>query len=113
FDINLVSPGGDLVAEDSQIEATLFRESWNNSLVQDHGRYRYHSTRLLERVEGEKAQSIAIQAGKGECQVKAPSAGPYVLRLRDTRTGSVTTHSFYAGYGAWEDNISRENPEKL
>ena len=33
--------------------------------------------------------------------------------MRDLKTHAVTSLAFEAGYGAWEDNISRQNPERL
>src|SRR5207248_11408981 len=75
--------------------------------------YRYHCTRLLEPVDGAVAKSLEVRAGKATCEAKVASPGSYVLRLRDPKTGSLTTHAFYVGYGAWEDSVSRENPEKL
>ena len=39
--------------------------------------------------------------------------GSYVLCVRIAKSGDMTSVRFYAGQGAWEDNISRENPEKL
>jgi uncharacterized protein YfaS (alpha-2-macroglobulin family) len=111
FDVTLVSPDGKLAAERAALEATLYRETWNNSLAYENNRYVYHSTRLLDPV-GEK-QSVKLVAGKGMFDLRPTAFGSYVLRVRDPKTGGLASIGFYAGQGAWEDNISRENPEKL
>jgi uncharacterized protein YfaS (alpha-2-macroglobulin family) len=111
FQIALISPDGKTVAIDANLEASLYRENWNNSLVYDNGHYIYHSTRLLDPV-GQK-RAINMSGGKGSLDIQPPDFGSYVLRVRDADSGCMTSLSFYAGQGTWEDNISRENPEKL
>lgn len=98
-----------------QLSATLYREDWNNSLVHDaNGRYRYETTRVLEAVDGNGAARIGISAdGRGAtCSVTAPISGSYVLAVRDAKTRCVTSVSFYAGDSSWDEQISREDPEK-
>lgn len=111
FDVTLVAPDGKIAAQDVALEATLYRESWNNSLAYENNRYVYHSTRLLDPL-GEKL-AVKVTAGKGTFEVRPTAFGSYVLRVRDPKTGGMTSVGFYAGQGAWEDNISRENPERL
>jgi uncharacterized protein YfaS (alpha-2-macroglobulin family) len=117
FEITLVAPSGKLAAVDgASVSATLYRQSWNNSLVHDDGHYRYETTRLLEPVGGDTAAGAAnvlIAAGRGTFTATCPAGGSYVLRVRDETTGVVTSVPFYAGHGAWEDDVSRENPEQL
>ncbi|MDB5356431.1 MAG: alpha-2-macroglobulin domain protein [Phycisphaerales bacterium] len=112
FDVQLVTPAGAPATTDGWLEATFFRESWNSSYVYENNSYRFHSTRLLEPVQKEP-QSVAIERGRGVVSVTPPAGGSYVLLVRDPKTQCVTTIAFYAEYGAWEDNISRQNPEKL
>ncbi|HWE98060.1 MAG TPA: MG2 domain-containing protein [Tepidisphaeraceae bacterium] len=112
FDVQLVTPAGTPATADGWAEATFFRETWNSSYVYEHGGYRFHSTRLLEPVQKEP-QRVAIEHGRGLVSVTPPAGGSYVLLVRDLKTQCITTIAFYAGYGAWEDNISRQNPEKL
>lgn len=111
FDVALVAPNGQPIAEEADLEATVYRETWNNSLAYENGHYVYHSTRLLEPVQ--KKVAVKISAGKGTLDVMPDGYGSYVLCVREGRTGAMTSLAFYSGQGAWEDNISRENPEKL
>ena len=111
FDIALVSTDGQTAAGNAELQAALYRETWNNSLVFESGRYVYHSTRLLEPIG--KEQSVRLTNGKGTCDLQPPDFGQYVLRVLDPASGCMTSLTFYSGRGAWEDNISRENPEKL
>ncbi|HEY2585887.1 MAG TPA: MG2 domain-containing protein [Tepidisphaeraceae bacterium] len=111
FDVTLVAPDGKIATQDVALEAMLYRESWNNSLAYENNRYVYHSTRLLDAV-GEPLK-VNVGGGKATFDLRPTAFGSYVLRVRDPKTGGMTSIAFYAGQGAWEDNISRENPEKL
>ena len=114
FDVALVRPDGQRAEADAEIETTLFRESWNNSLTFKDGRYHYVSTRLLEPADKNAATAIVAHRGRGMCQVTPPSNGSYVCLFRDTLTGCVASHAFHVSDGSfWEDNISREHPERL
>jgi uncharacterized protein YfaS (alpha-2-macroglobulin family) len=111
FDVVLVATDGKVTPQDATLEATLYRESWNNSLAYENNRYVYHSTRLLE--PAGDPLTVKVTAGKATFDLRPTAFGSYVLRVRDPKTGGMTSVGFYAGQGAWEDNISRENPEKL
>lgn len=111
FDVELVSTSGQAASDNATLEANVYRETWNNSLAYEKGQYVYHSTRLLEPIQPKRA--IKISSGKGSIDVTADNFGSYVLCVRDPKTGGMTSLSFFAGQGDWEDNISRENPEKL
>lgn len=111
FDVALVSPSGQAASENVTLEAQVYRESWNNSLAYESGHYVYHATRLLEAVQ--QKRTITIFGGKGSIDANVGDFGSYVLCVGDPKTGGMTSISFYAGEGAWEDNISRENPQKL
>ncbi len=113
FEIALVKPDGSVAPEAATVEAELFRESWNDSVVFEEGRYRYQSTRLLEPASSAGPVKVALAGGRGVCPITPPASGSFVLRVKDPATGCITTCSFYAGEGYWEDTISRENPEKL
>ena len=110
-DVALVAPDGKIVAIDAKLSATLYREDWNNSLEYEKGRYVYHSTRLLQSTN--QKFSIAITGGKGVLELPPLEPGSYILRASDVDNQNMTSLAFYAGTGSWEDNISRENPEKL
>ena len=111
FDLALVATDGRAAPEGTELEASVYRESWNNSLTYESGHYVYQSTRLLDPVEQKRV--VKIDSGKGTLEVRTPGFGSYVLRVRDPQSGCMTSVAFYVGQGAWEDNISRENPEKL
>lgn len=111
FDIAMVAPNGKAVTDDADLEATVYREGWNNSLTYENGRYVYHSTRLFE--PSQPKISVKIIGGKGTFDLTPSAFGAYVVCVRDPKTGGLTSLSFYAGQGAWEDSVSRENPEKL
>jgi uncharacterized protein YfaS (alpha-2-macroglobulin family) len=111
FDVSLVAPSGQVVSDNAELEAEVYREAWNNSLAYENSHYVYHATRLLEPVRQKGV--IKVAGGKGTLDVTPGGFGSYVLCLRDPKTGGTTSLGFYSGQGAWEDNISRENPEKL
>lgn len=111
FEVNLVAPSGQIVAQDANLDGQVYREGWNNSLTFEGGRYVYHTTRLLEPI-GQKL-AVNVADGKGALDVTPGGFGSYVLCVRDLKSGDMTSVRFYAGQGAWEDSISRENPEKL
>src|SRR5207237_1384993 len=94
-----------------RVKFELYRETWNTSLVQEGGRYRYNSTRRLDLIG--KESTAALSAGRGTLRVTPPTGGAFVLVVTDEQTGAITSHPFYASNGAWDDNISRENPEQL
>ena len=112
YDIQLVTPAGAAAAEDAAIEFTLLRETWNSSYVYENSRYRFHSTRILDPIDG-GPKNVPVSQGHGEISIVPPTGGSFVLIARDAKNGSVTSIAFYAGYGMWEDNISRQNPERL
>jgi uncharacterized protein YfaS (alpha-2-macroglobulin family) len=111
FEIALVSPAGQASPDDANLDAMLYRENWNNSLAYESGHYVYHSTRLLEPTREKIA--VHVSGGKATLDVQPSGMGAYVLRVRDPQTGGMASILFYSGRGVWEDNISRENPEKL
>jgi hypothetical protein len=112
FDVQLITPAGKLAAAFPKLQYTLLRETWNSSYVYEHDRYRFQSTRILETV-GDGDIETKIQNGRGQITITPPTGGSYVLLVRDPQTECITSLGFYAGYGAWEDNISRQNPERL
>jgi uncharacterized protein YfaS (alpha-2-macroglobulin family) len=112
--VALVSPAGKPVNEGRTLDVALVRESWNNSLTFRDGRYRYESHRLLEPVKGDLAARVTTRQGRAELTLTPPSAGNYVVSVRDRGTGAMTNLSFLASDGgAWDDNVSREHPEHL
>jgi uncharacterized protein YfaS (alpha-2-macroglobulin family) len=118
FAIALLTPDGKpaptAATDPAQLESTLYRETWNNSLVRDGSSYRYESTRVLEPVDATDAATVRLNdSAHGVCTVTPPDAGSYVLRIHYAETGVVASVAFYAGDGAWDDQISRENPEQL
>jgi uncharacterized protein YfaS (alpha-2-macroglobulin family) len=108
---SLIAPDGSLGTNTTNLTATLYRETWNNTLFFKDGRYHYDSSRKLDRVG--KPTQVSIVEGKGEVPVAPPVSGAYVLRICDGDDGAVTSIGFFAAYGEWDDNISREDPEKL
>jgi uncharacterized protein YfaS (alpha-2-macroglobulin family) len=113
FEIALVTPHGKLASQDSSLEISLLTEGYNNSMTYRDGRYFYDSHRVLERV-AKSDRHIKTTAGRAKVEVIPPASGPYILRIRDTQTGGITSLRFFASDGSpWQDNISREHPEKL
>jgi uncharacterized protein YfaS (alpha-2-macroglobulin family) len=114
FEVSLVAPTGKIMAQEETLEVSLLRESWNNLMTFREGRYRYESHRVLEPVADAAPREVRVRDGRGKIAVTPPSSGAYVLRIYDGRRGGMTTVSFYASNGAgWEDNVSREHPEKV
>ena len=109
--IALVAPDGSAAAEHATLEVNLYRETWNNSLVRERGRYRYQSTRRLESVQSPRI--ISLDGGKGQVSFTPPDEGVFVLSLRNTQTGDVVSGRVYASAYAWNDTVSREHPERL
>jgi uncharacterized protein YfaS (alpha-2-macroglobulin family) len=107
----MVKPDGSAASGDAALDATLYRTSWNTVLSYRDGRYRYDSTRILDRVDSARA---AITEGRGVWRVMAPSSGSYVACLRDLATGACSSLAFDATDGSpWDDNVDRENPEHI
>ena len=115
YEVVLVGPDGALAEVDGDLDVDVLRESWNTSLVYSDGQYRYESTRVLNAADDAEAPSpLRVVSGRGSASLKVPTNGSYVLRLRDRRTGAMTSHAFYVSDGSpWDDNISRERPERL
>jgi len=111
FDVAMVTPDGNNFPSDATLTGTLYREDWNNSLTFEKGRYVYHSVRLLEPVA--QNLNLTIHGEKSVLTIPSPGAGAYVLKLNDRKSSAMTSFSFFAGDGAWDDNVSRENPERL
>jgi uncharacterized protein YfaS (alpha-2-macroglobulin family) len=107
----LVAPDGSIKSDSAKLTAALYRETWNNTLVYKDGRYHYDTARKLDAIGA--ASTITITAGKGKIPVTAPTSGAYVLRVCDGDSGAVTSIGFFAAVNDWDDNISREDPEKL
>ena len=114
FQLNLVTPQGSLAAADAKLDVAVFRERWNNTLVYKERRYFYESHRVLDPVEKAGPAIVAVATGQGAVQITVPSSGAYVLRVKDPASGAMTSMHFYASDGRpWQDNISRDKPEKL
>ncbi len=113
FDVVLVNPDGSVSAKSSALQAELFQESWNESLILDQGLYHFQSTRLLDRASKDTPIKISVRDGRGVCTMIPPASGSFVLRVKDPASGFVSACEFYVGDRYWNDNISRENPEKL
>jgi uncharacterized protein YfaS (alpha-2-macroglobulin family) len=116
FDVALVGVDGKASPRDAGVEASVFRETWNSSLVQRYGRYRYESTRVLDPVKSDGALVVPVRVtgGRGVCTLTLPASGSYVLRVKDPATGAMTSLVFYVSDGSpWDDSISREHPERL
>ena len=111
-EFELVQPDGKIATIEDAASIKLYRENWNTSYVYESGAYRYHSTRVLEPV-GPKDQAVEIHAGHGEISIPAVDAGTYVLRAVDRATGETVSLRIPVYFGAWEDTISRDNPERL
>ena len=109
--VAVVRPTGEASAADVSLVATLFREEWNTVLLHEQGRYRYQSTRKLEPVGD--PQGAKATAGRGRVEVTPPQGGHYVLVVRDPKANVESSLSFYAVEPAWQENISREDPEKI
>lgn len=109
--IQLVKPDGTLASDGAALEAKLLRESWNTTLQYRDGRYHYNSTRVLDSVQSD---TLATKAGSARWSPTPKSSGSYIVSLRDPRSGASTSMGFYITDGQpWDDNISRENPDRL
>jgi uncharacterized protein YfaS (alpha-2-macroglobulin family) len=112
FQIKLVKPDGAPAAEtDADLSATLLHETWNTVMVRKEGRYQYESTRVLNPVS---SATVHATEGVGSWSVLVPQSGEFVLKVVDPTTGAMTTMGFYATNGSgWNENVDRENPERL
>jgi uncharacterized protein YfaS (alpha-2-macroglobulin family) len=106
-----VVPSGELHAVDLPLTATLYREVWNSVLLQERGRYRYRSTRHLEAAG--PAMSASLKGGRTQIELTPPSGGRFVLIVSDQQNKIESSIAFYAVEPSWQENISRENPEKV
>lgn len=110
FELVAVAPNGKIHTDGSKVEVRLYRETWNTTLVEERGSYRYVSTRQLEPI-GE-AQSVTMNGGRGTCRITPTTDGSFVLTAKDAN-GFLSSLSFYASAGAWEENVNRDDPEKI
>ena len=113
-EVALVKPDGKAFGEKREVTLKVYRETWNNVLTQKDGRYVYQSTRLLEPVKSLAAVKVAVREGKGTGEIMLRDGGAYVIEAYEAKTGQVATTWCNASRGGgWDDNMSRENPEKL
>lgn len=116
IDVALVTPAGTRDASSADLDATLYRETWNNTLMQ-HGRhFQYNSVRQLRAVDNPASFTVRLEEGKGLCELRLPEPGSYVLVLRQKQTGAFTAVNLYATddqEGGWQESVNRENPERL
>src|SRR5207248_10949136 len=82
FDVRLITPQGTPASEAATLQASVWLESWNSTLVFDKGRYRYESTRVLQPIASAVAPTVQLSGGAGSIDLTVPSSGSYVLRLR-------------------------------
>jgi uncharacterized protein YfaS (alpha-2-macroglobulin family) len=114
FEVALVGPSGKAATISAKLEAALYRQSYNSTFVFREGRYYYQCNRVLDPVTRGVPASVAVRQGKGALQLTIPDNGQYVLRVHDPASGAMSSMSFYVSDGTpWEDNVSRQNPEKL
>ena len=111
-EFELVQPDGKIATAEDAASIRLYRESWNTSYVYEGGAYHYHSTRVLEPV-GPQDQAVEIRDGHGTISIPAVDAGTYVLRAVGRASGETVSLRIPVHFGAWEDTISRDNPERL
>lgn len=111
FEFVRVTPAGQPVAAGGEVQLQLYREVWNTSLVEQHGHYGYVSTRKLDHVG--KPQRLALHDGLASYAITPPTGGAFVLTAKDLATGYTSSIRFFADAGAWDDNVSREDPEKV
>lgn len=109
-----VRPDGSAAEVDTPVQWKLQRENWSNPLVFEDGRYRYAAKRKLDAVEGQEGR-IEVRGGRGLLRVKVPAPGSYVLQVGpEGQEQAISTVAVNAlGDSGWNDNISRENPERL
>ncbi|HVT80624.1 MAG TPA: MG2 domain-containing protein, partial [Phycisphaerae bacterium] len=113
FPIQLATPEGKPTAAGHTIEITLYRETWNNTLSRNNGRYGYTSTRLLEE-EPTAAARLDVPPTGATFTWRPSAPGTYVLQFSDPATHQITTLRCTASEnGGWSDSISRDNPEQL
>lgn len=113
FDVRLFTPEGKAFGEGREIRAAVYRETWESHIVQERGRMRWESVRLLDAVKGARA-TVHAGGDQGRFEFTPAQAGRYVLELIDPAGGQATTLSFGVGDSAgWMDSIARENPEAL
>jgi uncharacterized protein YfaS (alpha-2-macroglobulin family) len=109
--IRLVRPDGQQSDANTPVVATLYRATWNTTLVFRSGRFCFDSNRVLEQV---KTETRNLADGKTDWSPTIPSDGEFVATVRDSATGAFTSLDFFATDGSpWNDNISRANPEHL
>lgn len=116
FDVALVAPDGALAAVDASLEARLFRETYNTTLVFRGGRYRYETERILEPCEGgdEAPATVSVSAGRGRIEMAFPHSGSYVLGLHAPGSDVLTSLTVHVSDGTWTGgNLDRRRPERL
>ena len=80
-------------ADPGQLNAELFRITWNYNMVEIDGRKRWQSTENLQEVA---EKTLTLKNGLGEVSFKPESYGSYLVRISDADDNTRAAYRFYA-----------------
>ena len=102
-------------ADPGQLDAQLFKITWNYNMVEIDGRKRWQSSEELNEVE---RKTLTLKNGLGEVSFKPEEYGSYMVVISDTDDNARAVYRFYAtdpeyaGSGSQLIDRIEMNPEK-
>ena len=80
-------------AEPGELNAELYKITWNYNMVEIDGRKRWQSTEELQKVDD---KTLKLRNGLGEVSFRPESYGSYMVRISDENDDARAVYRFYA-----------------
>ncbi len=80
-------------ANPGELDAELYRITWNYNMVEIDGRKRWQSTEELQKVDEKK---LTLRNGLGDVAFTPESYGTYLVRISDSEDSARAVYRFYA-----------------
>ena len=92
FKVAAITPNEE-PANPGQLEAELFKVTWNYNMVEIDGRKRWQSTEELSEIE---TKTLTLKNGLGEVDFTPKEYGSYVVKISDADDNARAVYRFYA-----------------
>ena len=92
FKVAAITPNEE-PADPGQLDAELFKITWNYNMVEVDGRKRWQSTEELTKVD---SQSLTLRNGLGEVSFTPEEYGSYMVAISDPDDNTRAVYRFYA-----------------
>ena len=80
-------------ADPGELNAELYKITWNYNMVEIDGRKRWQSTEELQKVD---EKTLTLKNGFGDVSFKPESYGSYLVRISDANDNARAVYRFYA-----------------